>query len=216
MRLTVFGATGATGGHLVRQALAAGHEVTAVVRSAPAALAGALAGDGPGRLHSVEADILAPAALVPFLAGRDAVVSAIGSAGRAPTTARADCALSIVKAMQEAGTDRLIAISTSAAYTEADDGPAARWLVKPIVRRVLANPFHDARGMEEVVRASALRWTLMRPPRLTGGPLTRAYRVGYGAGLRGGYRISRADLAHCILASLDDPRAHHTTVSPGY
>ena len=32
MKLTVFGATGGIGGQVVRQALAAGHEVTAVVR----------------------------------------------------------------------------------------------------------------------------------------------------------------------------------------
>ncbi|NED84001.1 NAD(P)H-binding protein, partial [Streptomyces sp. SID11233] len=32
MKLTVFGATGGVGGEAVRQALAAGHEVTAIVR----------------------------------------------------------------------------------------------------------------------------------------------------------------------------------------
>jgi uncharacterized protein YbjT (DUF2867 family) len=32
MRLTVFGATGGTGRHVVQQALADGHQVTAVVR----------------------------------------------------------------------------------------------------------------------------------------------------------------------------------------
>ena len=32
MRLTIFGATGKTGKHLVRQALEAGYEVTAVAR----------------------------------------------------------------------------------------------------------------------------------------------------------------------------------------
>ncbi|MFE0224321.1 NAD(P)H-binding protein, partial [Streptomyces albidoflavus] len=37
MRITVFGATGGVGGEVVRQALEAGHEVTAVVRD-PAAL----------------------------------------------------------------------------------------------------------------------------------------------------------------------------------
>ncbi|MGW4973647.1 NmrA family NAD(P)-binding protein, partial [Streptomyces albidoflavus] len=36
MRITVFGATGGVGGEVVRQALEAGHEVTAVVRD-PAA-----------------------------------------------------------------------------------------------------------------------------------------------------------------------------------
>jgi uncharacterized protein YbjT (DUF2867 family) len=221
MRLTVFGATGATGGHLVRQALAAGHEVTAVVRGDPAGLPARLwpGGDGPsgaGELRCVAADAEDPADLAPLVTGRDAVLTAIGSPGRAVSSARERTALGITNAMREAGTARLVAISTSAAFTEADDGPVARLVVKPVVRRVLAHPFADARAMEEVVRASGLRWTIMRPPRLTGGRRTRRYRVGYGGGLRGGYRISRADLADCMLAVIDDPRSHLTTVSPGY
>lgn len=36
MRITVFGATGGIGGHVVRQALDGGHKVTAVVRTSSA------------------------------------------------------------------------------------------------------------------------------------------------------------------------------------
>ncbi|MYZ07341.1 NAD(P)H-binding protein, partial [Streptomyces sp. SID2999] len=57
MRLTVFGATGGVGGEIVRQALDAGHEVTAVVRD-PARLT--VTGD---RLHVVWADLSDPEAL---------------------------------------------------------------------------------------------------------------------------------------------------------
>jgi len=46
MKLTIFGATGATGTSLVQQALTAGHDVTAVVRD-PARLAIPATGFGP-------------------------------------------------------------------------------------------------------------------------------------------------------------------------
>ena len=66
------GATGGTGRQLVRQALDAGHEVTAVVRD-PRRL--------PGReragLRIVVADITDPAALRPAVAGHDAALSAL-------------------------------------------------------------------------------------------------------------------------------------------
>jgi putative NADH-flavin reductase len=73
MKLTIFGATGATGTTLVSQALAAGHEVTAVVRD-PARLAVA---DSP-RLRIVTADVMDPDAIGPAVTGADAVLSAVG------------------------------------------------------------------------------------------------------------------------------------------
>ncbi|MGW8783886.1 NAD(P)-dependent oxidoreductase [Streptomyces sp. NPDC055796] len=76
MKLTVFGATGGVGREVVRQALDAGHEVTAVVRD-PARL------DVPAheRLQvAVVRDLTDEDALVPVLAGRSAVISALGSA----------------------------------------------------------------------------------------------------------------------------------------
>lgn len=77
MRITVFGATGGVGQEVVRQAVAAGHEVTAVVRD-PARL--------PVPLSDVQVHTVArvddPEALREAVAGRDAVLSALGSHGR--------------------------------------------------------------------------------------------------------------------------------------
>ncbi|MYV41329.1 NAD(P)H-binding protein, partial [Streptomyces sp. SID1328] len=63
MRLTVFGATGGVGGEIVRQALDAGHEVTAVVRD-PARLT--VTGE---RLQVVRAGLSDPEALRGAVAG---------------------------------------------------------------------------------------------------------------------------------------------------
>jgi putative NADH-flavin reductase len=71
MRLTIFGASGQTGRHLLTQALDAGHNVTAVVRD-PTRL--------PlrhQRLQVLAADPLDPAAIAPAVAGADAVLSAL-------------------------------------------------------------------------------------------------------------------------------------------
>jgi putative NADH-flavin reductase len=95
MKLVVFGATGGTGSHVVQQACAAGHDVTAVVRN-PASLV-----SGPPNLTVLRADPMDPTSIVPVVAGQDAVVSAIGSRdGRAPTTVCADSASAIVTAMR--------------------------------------------------------------------------------------------------------------------
>ncbi|WP_067452415.1 NAD(P)-dependent oxidoreductase [Actinomadura macra] len=215
MRLTVFGATGSTGGPFVRQALEAGHEVTAVVRGEPTALIDRMQGT-PGQFLAVRADLMNPVEIEPYICGRDAVVSILGSAGRGPSTVRERGARSVTAAMSKTEVRRLVIVSVSAAYTEVKDDPFARFVVKPLVRRILKHPFTDARAMERVVRDTDLDWTIIRPPRLTAGELTRDYRIGVDKGLRGAYRISRADLADCLIGIIDDPDFHRATVSPGY
>jgi putative NADH-flavin reductase len=61
--------------------------------------------------------------------------------------------------------------------------------------------------MEDVLRASDLDWTAVRPPRLTGKPATGRYRTAYGQNLRRGVFVSRADVAQLMLHVLDQPQA---------
>jgi putative NADH-flavin reductase len=93
MKLTIFGATGATGTSLVQQALAAGHQVTAVVRD-PARLAI----PAHQRLQVITADVLDPAAITPAVDGAGAVISAVGP-GTGASTLRQDSTHSIIQAM---------------------------------------------------------------------------------------------------------------------
>ena len=94
MKLTILGATGASGTALTGQALAAGHEVTAVVRD-PARLAV----PAHPRLRTVTADVMDPAAIAPAIDGADAVISAVGPRGTGPTTVIQDSVHSIIAAM---------------------------------------------------------------------------------------------------------------------
>lgn len=208
MKITVFGATGGTGTHVVGQALAAGHDVTAVVR-------GATRPEVPAdsRLYVAEAPLDDPDALVPLVTGRDAVISALGARGRGPTTVCADGARSITTAMRTAGGGRLVVVSASGAHTTGD-GPATRLLVKPMLRRMLRHQFADMLAMEEVVRCSGLDWTIVLPPRLTNGaPTGKPVRSRVGGNVRGGFTIARADLAEFLLLAAADPGLVHTSVS---
>ena len=207
MRLTVFGASGATGREVVTQALAGGHEVTAVVRDASR-----IGVDPDPRLRIEVADIMVPDAIVDVVAERDAVVSTVGTRGHGPTTVRRDSARSIVEAMRRAGTSRLVVVGASGPFTEGD-GLLIRTLAKPILRRVLANAFADMLAMEEVVRESGLDWTILRPPALTDGRATGRYRTARERNVHRGYRVSRADLAHLALAACLDTETHGAAIS---
>ncbi|WP_433354987.1 NAD(P)-dependent oxidoreductase [Microtetraspora malaysiensis] len=210
MKLTVFGATGGTGQHLVDQALAAGHHVTAVVRD-PARLPQA----GHPRLEPVVADVMVAEAVVDSVTGRDAVVSALGPRPGGSDSVCADGARAIISAMRAAGTRRLIVVTASGHIVDHGDGPASRLVVKPLLGRFLRAGFADFVRTDEAVRASGLDWTIMRPPRLTNGD-QRPYRTSIDRNVRGGITIARADLAHAILAALADPAAVGHSVSLGY
>ncbi|MEN3310412.1 MAG: hypothetical protein V7603_6614 [Micromonosporaceae bacterium] len=210
MRITILGATGGTGRHLVTQALDAGHEVTAVVRDPTR-----LPATGP-RLTVVRADVLDPDDITGAVDGADAVVSALGPRPGTPATVCAGGIRSIVRAMEKTGVRRLVAVSASGPYPDAGDGAFTRYLVKPVLQRVLRESFADLRRMEESIRASQLDWTIMRPPRLTDKPATGRYRTAVDVNVRGAMVVSRADLAAAILHSLGDPATIGHSVAVGY
>src|SRR5271165_5990022 len=203
MKLTILGATGATGTCLISQALAAGHEVTAVVRD-PARLAG----PAHPRLRTVTADVMNPASIAPAIAGADAVISAVGPRGTGPTTVIQDSVHSIIAAMDKTGTRRLLQVSGSIVADEGES-PYMRYLVKPVARRTfLRHVCADMRRAEDEIRGSDLDWTIFRPPALNGKAATGADR-----NLPHGFTISRADLAACMLATLADPATVHRHVA---
>jgi len=193
MKLTLFGASGRTGLQVLEQGLAAGHEVRAVVRGRTAFP------DERDGLEVVVADVMDPDAIVEAVRDRDAVISAIGTrAGRAPTTVCTDSSRSIVDAMHTAGAKRLVVVSGTGPFTEGE-GVAMRYLIKPIGQLFLRHVFADFVGMEAVVRASGLDWTIVRPPQLTDKPYTGHYRTRRDANMHGNFSVSRADVADLIL-----------------
>jgi putative NADH-flavin reductase len=199
MKLTILGATGATGTCLTSQALAAGHEVTAVVRD-PARLAG----PAHPRLRTVTADIMNPASIAPAIEGADAVISAVGPRGTGPTTVIQDSVHSIIAAMDRTGTRRLLQVSGSV-VADLGESPYMRYLVKPVARRTfLRHVCADMRHGEDEI---------FRPPALNGKAATGAYRTATDRNLPRGFTVSRADLAACMLAALGDPATVHRHVA---
>jgi putative NADH-flavin reductase len=60
------------------------------------------------------------------------------------------------------------------------------------------------RHAEAVIEGTDLDWTIVRPPALTDGPATGKYRISVEANLPHGFRVSRADLAACMLTLISD------------
>ncbi|MGC0330137.1 uncharacterized protein YbjT (DUF2867 family) [Streptomyces sp. SAI-170] len=210
MKLTVFGATGGIGGHVVRQALDAGHEVTAVVRDPSR-----LGIDGDGRLNVVRADLTDARSLRPALAGRDAVLSGLGARSRKDAGVAARLTRTVLDAMEAAEVRRLVVVSAAPVGPEPDDGFLDRGM-RAIVSTVLRDVYDDLRAMEAALAGSATDWTVVRPPRLQDKPLTGRYRTVVGGFPPRGRFIGRADVAHAMLALTEDPGAVKQGVGVAY
>jgi putative NADH-flavin reductase len=195
MRITVFGATGGIGTRLVRRALDAGHQVTAVVREP-----GRMPADLRDRADVVQADIMDPAAIEGAVKGADAVFSAMGARSIGPTTVCGDSSRSIITAMRATGAGRFLMVSMGAISSEPGDDPLTRYVVKPLILgRILRHSIADMRIAEAQVRDSGLDWTIVRPPRLTNKEGRDRYRKAVDRSVTGGYMISRDDVAKALL-----------------
>ena len=209
MKLLVFGSTGSTGRELVRQALERGHDVTAYARN-PAKIDDIQ----HANIRVVRGDVLDPAAVESAVAGQEAVLSAIG-AGAGRTSLREDGTRNIIEAMQRTGVRRLIVQSSLGV---GDSRANLSFFTKYIVVSIfLRHAFADHERQEAAVKQSSLDWTIVRPPYLTDGARTRAYRHGFpitDTSIKG--KISRADVADFMLEQLTHDTYLHQTVGVSY
>jgi putative NADH-flavin reductase len=197
MKYVVLGATGGTGLEIVRQAIEQGHSVTAFVRS-PEPLK-----PFGNRITIKQGDLLNPAELAKAISGHDAILSGFGP--RVPI-AKTDAnllrnfATALTAAMHHANVRRAVIVSTAFLFKDS--------LLPPTYlfgRLLFPGVVIDADAMEHIFFDSGLDWTIVRPPQLTNKPLTAKYRVRTGHLPRFGFNISRADVAHSFLKTVQDP-----------
>jgi len=203
MKLIVFGATGRTGRLVIEQALAAGHEVAAGDRRPSAVTI-----QHP-RLRVIHGDVLEFSTFAQAIAGKDAVISTLGGANRAPTTLYSTGIANIVRAMQAAGVCRLVSLSA----ITLDPGLFFQRLVtRLILQPLFGNGYADMAHMEVELSKSQLDWTVIRLPMLTNGPRTGRYHTAVKKHLPGGWAVSPANLADYIVTHLADPTTYRAWV----
>src|SRR5215213_7781663 len=197
MKVLIIGATGATGKILMRQALAQGHQVTALAPE-----------DHP--LRVVEGNALDASSLEEAVAGQDAVLSVLGTRSRGPTTLFSESTHKVIAAMDKHRVRRLVCITgVGVGDSKGHVGFLYDRIIRPLV---VKNVYEDKERQEEEIEQSDLEWVIVRPAQLTDEPARGEYKV-Y---LKGSYtaaKISRADVAAFMLAQLtEDTYVHKTPV----
>lgn len=195
MNLVVLGASGGCGQQLVTQAVARGHAVTAVVRSAT--------WQPPSEAKVLRGELTNETFLREAVRGADAVLSALGlrigglmpwnKPEQADFLERSTTAL--VAAMKAEGVKRVLAISAGGVGDSFEVMPG---IMKFMIRNTaLKHAYPALAKMEHAFLSSGLEVCIARPSGLTDGPLTGQVKVA--RGYAGRATISRADVAAWML-----------------
>ncbi|EIG57679.1 NAD(P)-dependent oxidoreductase [Bradyrhizobium sp. WSM1253] len=191
-KILLLGATGATGRLIVNQAVARGHDVTVLVRSA------GKASDIRGA-KLIVGDARDEAALREALKGRDAVVSALGTpvSPFREVTLLSTATRALVSAMKAEQVSRLVCITGMGAGDSAGHGGfVADNVIFPLL---LKKVYADKNRQEAIVRDSGLDWILVRPSILNNKPGRGSVRALTDlSGFHGG-SIAREDVATFVL-----------------
>src|SRR3954468_22782921 len=143
MNLTVFGATGGIGRHVVNQALDAGHQVTAYARN-PAKL-----NLTHPNLTVIAGELSEREAVGRAVAGADAVISALGPSldRKATGMPLVEGTRTIVDAMRAEGVERYIGMATPSLRDPRDTKSLLGWLVPVMGRRGLPGAYRELLDM---------------------------------------------------------------------
>src|SRR5258708_4241487 len=198
MNLLVLGATGRTGRLVVEQALAAGHTVTALVRS-PEKLT-----IRNSSLRVVAGSATDAADVARALAGGDVVGSTLGGRG----SGVAASTRATVEAARKTGVLRGVRLSSL--FVERDRLGAVPRLLTGIA---MGSVIKDKSAGELLLRQSDLDWTIVYASLLKDGPVSGSVEVlPEGAKRRISDRISRSDVAEWMVQAATSSQLSRRTV----
>lgn len=199
MKIIVFGASGGTGKEIVKQALAAGNNVTAFVRN-PAKIDIIHSG-----LNIYQGDAQNAGEVEKAISGHEAVISALGPTRPPVPGMMANAAQNIIAAMNKQKISRLVS-TTGAGVRDPQDQPKLMdILMRGMLTLLAGEVLRDSSANVSIIQKSDLKWTIVRFPRLIDGPHTGIYRVGY-VGKNSGSLLSRADGADFVLKELSEKK----------
>ena len=197
MNVIVFGATGSIGSLTVDALLKAGHKVTAFARN-PEKLS-----IKNSKLIYSSGDVLNRTDVFEAVKGNDAVLITLGSGMSRKSIVRSKGTLNIINAMQNKKILRLICQSTLGAH---DSWSNLNFWWKYVMFGALIKPvFKDHELQENLVYASGLDWTIVRPSAFIDDSATGAFKENFSSIERNlSLKISRKDVANFLSKQISD------------
>lgn len=192
MKVTVLGATGGVGSHVVDLLLDHGHTVTVLART-PSKVSQA------SRITVVQGDALDADVVRHACQGADVVISALGSTrGDGRDTSLRRMAASLAETIEAGDANRVIWCAS-----EGVDGEIPG-LVGKLVMRMLAKPLADHGAALQRLRDAGAVLVVARPRSLNDGPLDITYTEVLDGPADGTWSIARHSVAHFLVKAAED------------
>lgn len=203
MKILIIGASQGIGLELVKQAIDAGHHVTAMMRDKSV-----FDNHSHKHLKVRQADILTRKIVEGACVGQDAVCITVGMVPSSkPVSLFSKGTRNVLEGMKKAGVKRLLAVTgIGAGDSEGHGGFFYDKVTRPVL---LKHVYDDKNRQEGLIRSSDTDWTIVRPALLTRTSKTGDYRILTDLTGIKAEKISRADVAHFMLNELEAPHYIH-------
>jgi len=197
MKIAIIGASAGIGLACTRLGLERGHEVTALSRRAVPLP------DHP-KLRRVQGSATNSSDVKAAMEGADAILVTLGVKSPFATTLFSDSARILLQVLKETNVSPPVIVLTGF-------GTGDSWSYNSLPMRLffsllLKAVYADKTVQEQVIAGGSQCWEMVRPGRLTNGPMTGRYRAldSLVEGMTVG-AISRADVAHFMIAQAENP-----------
>lgn len=203
-KLTVLGASRGVGLALVEQALAKGHQVTALVRNRESLAR------KQSDLRVLEGDVMEAHTLISAIRGQDWIFWCVGlPPTRQPVRVFSEGTRNVLQIMQDTGVRRLVVITGMGSGENNGNGSFIYDRITNLL--LLRTIYRDKNLQESLIRDSGLDWTILRPGIYTNEPPTANYRLISDLKSVTAGKISRADVAHCMLSVAESGKCLQST-----
>ena len=200
MNITIIGASAGIGLETVKRGLNRNHTITTLSRSE-------IKIEKNNSLKMILGDATHKADLLKSIQNTEAIIVTLGTSKNMKTTTLfSDFAKLIVEIHRENKINVPFIFVTGFGAGESKN--YVPWLVKMFLKYMLKDVYADKTKMEEIITASDLNWTVVRPGRLLDKELTEKYRVENklfkGINIGG---INRADVADFLIKQAENQTA---------
>lgn len=197
MKIAVIGASAGMGLQVTRLALEKGHEVATLSRRVVPL-------PDHVKLRRVQGSATSLNDVRVAVERADAILVTLGVKSPFATTVFSDSARLLLRVLQETGSSPTLILLTG--FGTGDSWNYNSLPMKLLFTLLLKAVYADKSEQERVIASGYPRWEIVRPGRLTNGELTGRYRVldNLVEGMRVG-TISRADVAHFMVAQVENP-----------
>ena len=193
--LAIIGATGSTGKELIKLALAAGYDVTAIARN-PTKI------EPRQNLNLVKGDVTNLESLTLALKNMDYVISCFGPSHHKKVGNLMSLGThNIVRACEENGVERFIFLS-GFVQSDGKEFTYINRLAIKLLRKYYHESYNDKVLAEATIENSALAWVIVRAVALTHKAPTGEYKAGQMAKVNPFNALPYADCAQCLLDAI--------------